>query len=251
MPLTTTAPGPSMAPPLGLHAVDGLEVAHRVEVPEHACRRAPSSARRWPSIDPENTTPGIAVTAADCAGLQLAARRAARRRLARDQTLLPSAMRSARQSAAGCDRVERAVERSPCACGRRRTSAAKTLLAVARHAPLHAAVDAALADARLPDDLAVLVRIERPDDAGLLSGEQQLAAAGASREDRRRAEVVVRARSPSGQLGACRRSHAGRVVDVVRQRPASTRRCAPRVEIERDDRVAQSAWRAASSCCRS
>src|SRR5436853_258736 len=33
----------------------------------------PSSAeypRRWPSIEAENTTPGIAVTAADCAGLQ-------------------------------------------------------------------------------------------------------------------------------------------------------------------------------------
>src|ERR1035438_1235755 len=27
-------------------------------------------ARRWPSSAPENTTPGIAVTAADCAGLQ-------------------------------------------------------------------------------------------------------------------------------------------------------------------------------------
>src|SRR5215831_13115457 len=28
-------------------------------------------ARKWPSSPPENTTPGIAVTAADCAGLQL------------------------------------------------------------------------------------------------------------------------------------------------------------------------------------
>src|SRR5262249_31451152 len=27
--------------------------------------------RRWPSTEPENTTPGIAVTAADCAGEQL------------------------------------------------------------------------------------------------------------------------------------------------------------------------------------
>ncbi len=39
------------------------------------CRRPRShshllpSTRRWPSLDPEKTTPGITVTAADCAGL--------------------------------------------------------------------------------------------------------------------------------------------------------------------------------------
>jgi hypothetical protein len=32
---------------------------------------AEAYARRAPSLDPENTTPGIAVTAADCAALQL------------------------------------------------------------------------------------------------------------------------------------------------------------------------------------
>src|SRR5207245_6504078 len=44
------------------------------------------------------------------------------------------------------------------------------LLAVAGHAPLHAAVGAALAHPRLPEDFALLVRVESVHDSGLLSG---------------------------------------------------------------------------------
>src|ERR1044071_3929206 len=69
MPPATTGPAPSSEPPVPgtpLVVVYGFAVST-----SHS--RLPSvveNARRWPSIAPENTTPGIAVTAAGCAGLQ-------------------------------------------------------------------------------------------------------------------------------------------------------------------------------------
>src|ERR1051326_112385 len=69
IPFTTTGPGPSMEPPL---ALTPFTVWNSRAVSKSQTTR-PSSAeypRRWPSIDAENTTPGIEVTAADCAGLQ-------------------------------------------------------------------------------------------------------------------------------------------------------------------------------------
>src|SRR4029450_2823965 len=68
MPPTTIGPGPSSDPPLpctALTVVYGCAVSTSQTI-------APlllSYARRCPSIPPENTMPGIAVTAADCAGL--------------------------------------------------------------------------------------------------------------------------------------------------------------------------------------
>src|SRR5271154_3762981 len=69
MPPAITGPGPSIDPPrpsTPLTVLTGPAVSmsqitapSRVEYP-----------RKCPSTDPENATPGIAVTAADCAGLQ-------------------------------------------------------------------------------------------------------------------------------------------------------------------------------------
>src|SRR5205823_6221272 len=69
MPSTTTGPGPSMEPPFALTSLtvsNGRFVSnsHNME-PSFA-----EYARMPPSAEPEKTTPGIAVTAADCAVLQ-------------------------------------------------------------------------------------------------------------------------------------------------------------------------------------
>ena len=111
------------------------------------------------------------------------------------------------------------------------------LLAVRGHAPLHAAVDAALRDARLPHDLAVLLRIERPDDAGLLPSEQQLAPARRRHQNRRRSEVVVRTAS-RGASRTFRFRRARRVVHVVRVQLLRPDHAAC-VEVERHHRIAR------------
>src|SRR3954467_8236622 len=59
-------------------------------------------------------------------------------------------------------------------------------------APLDAAERAAFTRAVLPDDLAVLVGVEGPAYAGLLSDDDEIAPAGDGREDRRAAEIDVR-----------------------------------------------------------
>src|SRR5262245_11150464 len=65
----TTAPAPSSEPPFArtpLTVVCGRAVSNsHTTLPSVA-----ANARRWPSMDPENTIPGIAVTAPGCAGLQ-------------------------------------------------------------------------------------------------------------------------------------------------------------------------------------
>src|SRR4029077_1197259 len=66
-------------------------------------------------------------------------------------------------------------------------------LGVRRNAPLDAAQAAAPARTIAPDLLSLPVRIERVDHAGLLSGDHELPAAGERGEDRRRAEIEIRA----------------------------------------------------------
>src|SRR6185436_10675045 len=60
--------------------------------------------------------------------------------------------------------------------------------AVRGHAPLHAAVRAAFADARLPENLALFRSVERIDDARLLAREQSRASL---QQNRGGAEVVI------------------------------------------------------------
>ena len=63
--------------------------------------------------------------------------------------------------------------------------------AIAREPPDDPAVDAALADACLPDELAAASGVEPVDDAGLLTDEQPLDAVGQTLEHGRCADVVI------------------------------------------------------------
>src|SRR6478609_9399284 len=71
MPPATTGPGPLSDPPL---AVTPLTVVNRRAVlNSHSTRPSFAAyARMTPLVAPENTTPGIAVIAADCACAQAA-----------------------------------------------------------------------------------------------------------------------------------------------------------------------------------
>src|ERR1700733_1664735 len=62
---------------------------------------------------------------------------------------------------------DRTRRRLPYQVGDRRVD----LLPIAGHAPLYAAIGAALADASLPQDLALLIRVQRVNHARLLSSE--------------------------------------------------------------------------------
>src|SRR5262249_45952800 len=68
-------------------------------------------------------------------------------------------------------------------------------------APLHAAVDPALADARLPQDGAVPIGINGMDDARFLACDERAPAAGERDENWRRREIEIR----TVRLGAVRR----------------------------------------------
>ena len=89
----TTGPAPSSDPPL---AATPLTVRKLVCVSKShtGVPSAVENARMWPSIDPENTRPGTAVTAPGCAGLH-PRRGGVHGRLGANQTLLPSTMLSA------------------------------------------------------------------------------------------------------------------------------------------------------------
>src|SRR4051812_35294330 len=69
MPLTTAGPAASIEPPrAGLPLTVGNSRA--VSTSQRSSPVSVEKARRCPSTEPENTMPGIAVTAADCAGEQ-------------------------------------------------------------------------------------------------------------------------------------------------------------------------------------
>src|SRR5262249_47249079 len=57
--------------------------------------------------------------------------------------------------------------------------------------PSDAAERASLPPARLPQDLAMLIGIESPDDAGLLPADEDAFAAGELAQNRRAAEIVI------------------------------------------------------------
>src|SRR3954471_3342203 len=67
VPPAITGPGPSIDPPLpGTPLTVGY--SRMVSKSQRTLPSAAEYARMWPSTDPENTTPGTPVTAADCAG---------------------------------------------------------------------------------------------------------------------------------------------------------------------------------------
>src|SRR5580658_7848047 len=70
MPPAMVGPGPSMEPPLAVRPFTVLK-SRAVSKSQITTPSRAAYALRWPSTDPENTTPGMAVTAADWAGLQL------------------------------------------------------------------------------------------------------------------------------------------------------------------------------------
>ena len=65
------------------------------------------------------------------------------------------------------------------------------MVVVRSRAPLDPAIDAALADAGLPDDCAFVVRVEPVDDARLLAHRQQALPVSQIHEVRRGAEIEV------------------------------------------------------------
>src|SRR6187455_2355860 len=69
MPPATIGPGPSIEPPLALMPLTAVK-SRFVSNVQRTLPSALEYARTAPSAAPENTTPGIAVNAADCAGLQ-------------------------------------------------------------------------------------------------------------------------------------------------------------------------------------
>src|SRR5581483_1089892 len=93
IPPATTGPAPSSDPPL----VSTPFTAEKLLAVSKSHSTLPSSAakaRRCPSTEPEKTTPGIAVTACDCAGLQ-PGRGGSHGFGAANQILVPSAGRNA------------------------------------------------------------------------------------------------------------------------------------------------------------
>ena len=140
------APGPSIGAATRLHAVHGVEVANGIEVPDHRAVarriRAQVAVERSGEHRAGNRRHGGRLGRA-------ALRRAPHGSGAAATPTLPSAMRSAVRPPPTLGSSARDVAvRVDDRVGRRRVDA----LAVAGHAPLHAAVDAALPDARLPDD---------------------------------------------------------------------------------------------------
>ena len=160
-----------------------------------------AKARRCPSSDPGKHDAG---NRRHCRGLRRTAHRAASDPAALLRRRVPNlfAIRyaeSGQPSALGWigrqsyldDRTRRGLSHQ---IGNRRVH----LLPIAGHAPLHAAVGAALADARLPQNLAFAIRIQRINYARLLSGQQHVTAIGQVSQ----AAPTSRNRNPA--RGTCR-----------------------------------------------
>ena len=228
MPPATTGAGPFIDPPW---ARKPLRVRNSRLVSNSQTTR-PSLlewARTAPSLDGENTMPGIAVTAENSAPLHA--------RLSLPQT-----------GSGGAAYHARAPVASSTACsppgvlavdlGDRNVDA----LAIGGDAPLDAAEPAATAGAIAPDLLALAVGIERVDDARLLSGDDQLAPVRQLRQNRRRAEVEV----GSGALAAVHL--AGRAAEHVGRGRCHLPRPSHRAVL-RDRRPARRRWSAAPCRC--
>ena len=151
--------------------------------------------------------PGIALTAADWAGLH------------RGRVAAPDGRRVPHPLAVGEAQREHAaallrVGVGAVAVGQHDAADVRVghvdVHAVGGRAPLHAAHRAALADARLPDDCAVAIGIERVHDARFLSRDERPAPVGHRHEDGRRPEVEVRAVGV-GAVGLVGQAARGRI----------------------------------------
>ena len=170
-----------------------------------------------PSTDPENATPGIALIAADCAGLH-------RGRFPQPgggvvQTIRPSSRRSANMPPPAFGIRVGAV-----AVGQHDPTDIRQpdigVRLVRGRSPLDATHGPTLPDPGLPQHLALLVGVERVDDAVLLARHECASTVRQRHENRRRAEVEV---GPV-RLGAVRlvRQAAGGRVGVRRPSSAGT-----------------------------
>src|SRR5213594_626269 len=92
IPPTTTAPGPFNEPPVALTPLT-VWYSRTVSKSHTILPSSEEYARRWPSSEPEKTTPGIAVTACDCAGLHPGFALAAQTIGGENQTFSPFAIR--------------------------------------------------------------------------------------------------------------------------------------------------------------
>src|SRR5258708_6610807 len=82
-----------------------------------------------------------------------------------------------RPQTAACTRAKHRIASRPQRSGPRLRQIGDrciNLLAIAGHSPLDTSVDAAFPDTSLPKDLALLVRVQSIDDAGFLSGSQDV-----------------------------------------------------------------------------
>ena len=201
MPSTMTAPGAVERAAFAGDAVDGLVVARRIEVPEQLAVRRRERAQM--AVDRARED-GVGYCRHGARLRGAAARAAAERTawLGANQTRLPfatsSAVRPPPWFGSSCAEPIGASPGDVLQAHDVRDGRVD-VAAVAGHAPLHAAVRAAFADARLPQQLAAVRRIERVDDAGLLPGDEDVGAARRADQHRRGAEVVVRPAS-SGQF---------------------------------------------------
>src|SRR4029079_17671025 len=103
--------------------------------------------------------------------------------------------------------------------------------AVAREPPDDPAVDAALADARLPDELAAPSRVEPVDDTRLLADEQPLDAVRQTLEHGGCADVVVHPGATGGAAAIARQIELVTRCELLRPRDGAVG------DLERDDRV--------------
>src|SRR5262249_24387007 len=221
---------------VGLDSVDSGIRAGRIEIPENlaifGCKStdvAVEGSRENHARQRRNRTRlrGTATGPRGIAGL------------ARHEPGFRSVVQVEGGKAATLDRIERGI------ADRRRTSdvaepnrigdSSVYLLPIARHSPLYSPVPPTLPDARLPNDSALLIRIESINDARLLTRNEQFFSCRSFDEHHGRAEIMIGTtiRRAVRAFGSARR-----IVNIVRScllRPDD----APGFQIERNDRIAR------------
>ena len=190
MPSTITAPAPSSEPPLAATPLIGAVVAHGIEVPQ----QSPVGRRERAQMAVDRAREHGVRRRGHRARLRRAAARARRRaRRARREPDAVAVRNVERREAAALDGVElRGADRRRAAHVLQAHDVRDCRIdvaAVARGAPLDAAVGSAFADAGLPQRFAAVGRIERVHDAGFLARDEDVRAA------RRAAPTSPRSRS--------------------------------------------------------
>ncbi len=185
-----------MAPPFALTPFTvsnsrAVSTSHRI---------APSFveyARSRPPRSPENTTPGISVTAADCAGLHPRAVTAGRRWSVPG---LFAGREVQREQAPSHGWIVFSVASENGLIAQTRVRAAVSdirqshvdIAVIGCRSPLNASRHTALADALLPENFTLLVGVDCVHDSRFLSGDQRAPSVGQVYQNRRRTEIHVR-----------------------------------------------------------